>query len=311
MGVRRWPLGAAIAAVATVLWVSVTGRVGIAGSHPAYRIVTVAVALGAVAMAIWAVRAGPPDQTSTPRIWASRAMLVALTVATVGVLVYLRPLAADQVAIDALADGGGLAIDESSTRIRMDPGDASSRTGLVFYPGALVDPRAYARILRPVAEAGHPVTIVKHPLNLAILDVRAADSVVGDPDDDVDHWVVGGHSLGGAMAARYAERERDELVGLLLWAAYPAGDLSGREALAVRSVFGTDDAIASPDDIEDSRDDLPPDAELVAVDGAIHSFFGDYGLQRGDGTPGIDRDAAQGQIVASTLDLLEAVSPPG
>lgn len=36
------------------------------------------------------------------------------------------------------------------------------------------------------------------------------------------------------------------------------------------------------------------------VPGAVHAFFGDYGPQAGDGTPGTSRAQAQRQIVEAT-----------
>jgi hypothetical protein len=40
------------------------------------------------------------------------------------------------------------------------------------------------------------------------------------------------------------------------------------------------------------------------VDGAVHGHFGDYGIQPGDGEPGISRAEAQEQIVQATLAFL-------
>ncbi len=174
-----------------------------------------------------------------------------------------------------------------------------------------MDPQAYAHILRPVAESGFAVVIFKPPYNLAVLDSNAADAVIGNTDDTIDRWIVGGHSLGGAMAASYAEQERNELSGLLLYAAYPVNDMSGRAALRVTSVFGTNDAIATPTEIDESARELPPSTEFVAIDGAIHSYFGDYGPQRGDGTPAVSRDAAQREIATATVSFLEVVDERG
>ena len=214
-------------------------------------------------------------------------------------------------AIDALRSGNGVTVMTHGGLIRLQP-DAPKVTGLVFYPGAKVDPRAYGRILRPIAEAGYPVVIVEFPFNLAVFGIRDANAVVG-ADDLVTQWVVGGHSLGGAMAASYATDERDELAGLLLWAAYPAASMAERAGLDVLSVSGTKDGLATPADIEGSKSDLPPDARFVAVEGGIHAFFGDYGAQSGDGSPTISRTDAQSQIIAATLeqlDRLEAALAP-
>jgi hypothetical protein len=292
--------------VFTAVWVALTSWSSVLASHPIGWITLIAVGLAGLIIIVVALR----TETTERRwwvVWALRGGLVVGTLFAVGVLVYTRPLAADGVAIDALESDRTVAIEQSSTSISLEP-SGSRDTGLAFYPGAKVDPRAYARILRPVAQAGYPVVILKQPYNLAILDKSAADSVIGDSNDDVEQWVIGGHSLGGAMAASYAETDRDELSGLLLYAAYPVDDMSDRNGLAVMSVSGTNDGLADVDDIDESVAELPSTAEFVRIDGAVHAFFGDYGDQNGDGTPNISREAAQDQIIEATLALMEAVA---
>ena len=112
------------------------------------------------------------------------------------------------------------------------------------------------------------------------------------------------------MASSYAETDRDELVGLLLHAAYPVNDMSERTGLAVMSVSGTNDGLATPADIDERRPDLPASTEYVPIDGAVHSFFGDYGLQNGDGTPAISRTDAQRQIAEASIRFLESLAAP-
>jgi hypothetical protein len=303
---RLWPLTCAGLVLLTIVWIAVTAWSGIRGSHPAYLITLAVVAVGAIAVAVWAWRSPAPDRTSLRR-GLTRAALVLATLLMIGLVVYLRPLSASQVAVDAMDDGDGVDVTVTRGEIRLDPDDPVS-TGLVFYPGALVDPRAYAHILRPVAEAGHPVVIIKFPYNLAIVQNGAAGRVVGDRDDDITQWVLGGHSLGGAMASAWSESPRDELVGLLLYAAYPVNPMTG-VALDVVSIYGTEDQLATVDDIDASRDDLPADTTFITIEGGVHAFFGDYGSQRGDGTPTISRADAQEQIITATLEMLERVTP--
>jgi dienelactone hydrolase len=302
---RWWPLVGGVMLLASVLWVFGTAWGAVWASHPAGWVTLVIAGAAGAAAIVFALVAGPPTRTGWRR-WLARAGLVLVTGVVVVVVVYTRPLEAEQVAIDALVDGGGVTIEESSTQLRLVPDDPAT-TGLAFYPGAKVDPRAYANALRPIAESGYPVVIVKQPFNLAILDSDAADAVVGDRGDDVDRWVIGGHSLGGAMAARYAEAERSELVGLLLYAAYPVVDMSARSDLSVASVWGTADGVADPADIDASVAELPGSAVFTAIEGGIHSYFGDYGLQRGDGVATVARRDAQAQIAAATLDLLGSI----
>ena len=77
------------------------------------------------------------------------------------------------------------------------------------------------------------------------------------------------------------------------------------------SIFGTDDGLATPADIDERKPDLPASTEYVPIDGAIHSFFGDYGLQRGDGTPTISRTDAQDQIAEASIGFLDTLEALG
>ena len=304
---RWWPLALGVAIVLVVVWALATAWVGIWGSSPAY-LLTLLLALGiAIGLIVWAVLVGPPSTRSPRRVWLARGALVLGGAVLIGSLVYLRPLSAEPIAVDALSDGDGVSVAVSRSTIRLTPDVGPRSVGLAFYPGAKVDPQAYAHILRPLAEAGFAVVIFKQPYNLAVLQPNAANAVIGDPDDTIDRWVVGGHSLGGAMASNYAEQDRDELSGLLLYAAYPVNDMSERAGLTVMSVFGTNDGLATPADIEERAPDLPSSTEYVAIEGAIHSYFGDYGLQRGDGTPEVSRTEAQLEIAEASLRLLEAI----
>jgi hypothetical protein len=188
------------------------------------------------------------------------------------------------------------------------PRAGSPTVGLVLYPGGRVDPRAYAPAARALAREGYLVVVAPMPLNLAVLAPdRAGDVMAAFPE--IERWAVGGHSLGGAMAARFAYQHPEAARGLALWAAYPAStdDLSGR-ALAVTSVYGTLDGLATGDKIAASEPLLPADIQWVAIEGGNHSQFGWYGPQSGDGSASISREEQQRQVVGATLELLSRVS---
>jgi hypothetical protein len=176
--------------------------------------------------------------------------------------------------------------------------------GLVLYPGGRVDPRAYAPPARAIAAEGYLVVIVPMPLNLAVFGPkRAAEVLAAFPE--VERWAIGGHSLGGAMAARFTHRQPSAVQGLVLWASYPAAsdDLSARE-LAVVSVYGTRDGLATEEEIAASRPLLPAETRWVAIVGGNHAQFGWYGPQSGDNPATISRQAQQQEVVAATLVLL-------
>ena len=180
--------------------------------------------------------------------------------------------------------------------------------GLILYPGGRVDPRAYAPAAHALAREGYLVVIVPMPLNLAVLSPdRAADVMAAFPW--VGRWALGGHSLGGAMAARFAYQNPEATHGLVLWAAYPAStdDMSGR-TIAVTSIYGTRDGLATEDKIAASRPLLPGNTHWVAIEGGNHAQFGWYGPQSGDGTATISREEQQRQIVGATLELLSRLA---
>jgi predicted alpha/beta-hydrolase family hydrolase len=183
--------------------------------------------------------------------------------------------------------------------------------GLVLYPGARVDPRSYAPAAHALAEEGYLVVIVPMPLNLAVLAPnRAAEVMAAYPA--IDRWAVGGHSLGGAMSARFAYENPEAVPGLVLWAAYPAStdDLSGHP-LAATSIYATRDGLATVDKIMASRPLLPGDTRWVAIEGGNHAQFGWYGPQSGDGIATISREEQQRQIVVATLELLAHLAASG
>ena len=181
-----------------------------------------------------------------------------------------------------------------------------SDTGFIFYPGGRVSAEAYAPPVRAIAEAGHLAVVPSMPFGLAVFDPDAADAII-EAHPEIERWVIGGHSLGGVMAADYA-LDHDPAEGLALWASYPADgtDLSGSD-VAVTSIYASEDGLTTLEDIEASRTQLPPDTVFVEIEGGNHAGFGWYGEQEGDGLATISREAQQAQVVEATLELLESV----
>ena len=157
---------------------------------------------------------------------------------------------------------------------------------------------------REIAADGYLVVIVPMPLRLAFFGLGRAGQVM-ESYPYVDHWAIGGHSLGGAMASRYAYEHLSDVDGLVLWASYPADsdDLSN-SSLAVLSVYGTLDGLATVADIEASRPLLPPSTLWVPVEGGNHAQFGWYGDQGGDNAADVSRLEQQTTIVEATLRVL-------
>jgi dienelactone hydrolase len=187
------------------------------------------------------------------------------------------------------------------------PAASTPTTGLVYYPGGRVDPRAYAPMARAIAQQGYLVVIVPMPLNLAIFGSERGQEVL-DAYPEIDHWAIGGHSLGGSMAARFAHRNPGSVQGLALMASYPASsdDLSQYE-IEVLSIYGTNDGVMAEGALEASKALLPADTRWIAIEGGNHAQFGWYGEQAGDAQASISRLEQQQMIVGATIDLLEAL----
>jgi predicted esterase len=182
-----------------------------------------------------------------------------------------------------------------------------AQAGLVVYPGGRVDPRAYAPAARAIAGQGYLVVIVPMPLYLAVLAPDAAVEVLA-AYPEVKRWAIAGHSLGGAMAARFAYTHPGAVKGLGLWAAYPAaGDNLSGSGLAVVSVYGSRDGLATAEKIDASRALLPADTRWVRVEGGNHAQFGWYGPQDGDNAASISREEQQAQVIEATLEMLRAL----
>jgi pimeloyl-ACP methyl ester carboxylesterase len=179
-------------------------------------------------------------------------------------------------------------------------------TGLILYPGARVDPRSYAPAAYEIAKVGYLVVIPSTTLNLAVFSPDVADEVIARYPN-VQHWVIAGHSLGGTMAAQYADTHPDAVEALVLWAAYPpsANDLSDSD-LKTLSIYGTRDM--DVETIESRKSMLPPDTTWVVIDGGNHGQFGWYGSQPGDNDATITRAEQQRQIVEATIAFLDSLS---
>ena len=189
--------------------------------------------------------------------------------------------------------------------IIFEPQAGISSTGLVFYPGCRVQAEAYAPLGKAVADKGYLAVIVPMPFNLAILAPDAADAVI-DAYAQVRHWVVGGHSLGGVMAARYAYANQDRVGGLALVAAYPEDgvDLS-RSGLPVVTVYADLDGLSELGEIESSFRLQPANATKVKIAGGNHAQFGWYGPQAGDKPAAISHENQHAQLAEVILAFLQ------
>ena len=162
------------------------------------------------------------------------------------------------------------------------------KAGFIFYPGGKVEHRSYSPLMQALQERGVLCVIVKMPFNLAVLDINAADGIRAEYPE-VKNWYIGGHSLGGSMAASYLGEHRDEFRGLILLGSYSTENLSDTD-LRVLSVFGSEDKVMNRESYDEYKANLPEDFTEIEIPGGCHANFGMYGTQEGDGTPTITNE---------------------
>lgn len=196
---------------------------------------------------------------------------------------YYKP---QQVAVSAMANTELYSVETTDFGVAYIPKEITGK-GLIFYPGGKVEHTAYAPLMAEYAKNGVLCVLVKMPLRLAVLDMNAADGI-SEKYADINEWYIGGHSLGGAMAASYVSEHQNEFKGLILLGAYSTADLS-QSGLNVLSIYGSEDRVLNKEKYSKYKSNLPEDFKEIVINGGCHSYFGDYGAQDGDGTPTISQ----------------------
>lgn len=175
-------------------------------------------------------------------------------------------------------------------------GDKNSDIGFIFYPGGLVETKAYEPIICELSKQGICCVLVDMPFHLAVFGTNKADTVISELST-IDTWYIGGHSLGGAMASAYAAENSNRVSGLVLLGAYSTVKLP--ENLNVLSIYGSEDKVLNKNNYEKYRGNITIFQEFI-IEGGNHSYFGNYGLQDGDGEASI-KPEEQWKITSDTI----------
>ena len=225
------------------------------------------------------------------------ALAALLLVVVIACTVYVRDYyPADSTALAALEGNERVAVELGEDRVSFLPEEPAA--GFIFYPGGKVEYTAYAPLMMALAEEDILCVLLKMPCNLAVLDMNAAQGI---PEEypEVETWYIGGHSLGGSMAASHAAKDPGAYAGVALLAAYSTEPLTEFEVI---SVYGSEDGVLNLEKYAQYRDNLPEDTSEHILDGGCHAWFGSYGPQDGDGSPTITPE----EQIKRTVALLTA-----
>lgn len=233
-------------------------------------------------------------------------VVIFLLVATMAFLGWAStPLGPGISALASLQSDKAITVQTNPDWISFSPTGSAPISGFIFYPGGRVDYRSYAPLLKPLAAKGYLVVLVRMPLSLAVFSPNKAEAVIA-AFPEIKSWVIGGHSLGGAMAANFCYTHPGVMKGLILWASYPAdSNPLGDQNIKVLSLYGSEDG--GLDGIKAAAPLLPADTAWYQLDGGNHAQFGDYGPQPGDGVAAISPQEQLQQVVIITGDFLDSV----
>jgi len=181
---------------------------------------------------------------------------------------------------------------DSTTKFQGD----DTKPMVIFYPGALVEPQSYSIWAKQVASAGYSVYIVRFPLDMAVLKTNAASEIQGNRN-----YVIGGHSLGGTMASRYAHNHQKNLKGVFFLASYPEEKGTLRKInVPVLSITASNDGVLNQANYQKAKKFLPNNTIYEQISGGNHAGFGSYGKQSGDHVASISNQKQQ-NIVSKLL----------
>lgn len=249
-------------------------------------------------------------QNSTRNI--RRWLIAAVVIAVLGTLfwgirwaTFARPALPESV---AALESDDLVTVTRDPWLTFSPEQNSSNTGFIFYPGGRIDPQGYAVLMHNIAAEGYLVVIPEMPINMAVFNPNIADEIMAYYPD-IDHWAIGGHSIGGTMAAQYTDSHRESIAGLVIWASYPAGNSELADSnIPVVSIYGSLDPRVNDNSIADNKYLLPADTRYVRIEGGDHHQFGAYEIKPENDLATIPLADQQEQIIQATLAILQAIS---
>lgn len=180
----------------------------------------------------------------------------------------------------------------------------NAEKGIILYPGAKVEPEAYAYLAQELSKQNITIAIPSVRLNLPIFDISKANEII--ENDQHIEWYIAGHSMGGAAAAMYADQNLDKINGLILLGAYAASNETLNESdLPVLSISGSEDGLSTPEKIKENSSNLPSATNFIEIPGGNHAYFGVYGSQSGDNESELTVKEQQDVIIDTILNWFE------
>lgn len=191
---------------------------------------------------------------------------------------------ADSVAFEACKSTNTVKVTKKDSYYFFD--SENEKEAVILYPGAKVEVEAYAPLCMNIADKGLDVFLVDMPFHFAFFGMNRANSIIDNYN--YEHFYVGGHSLGGAIAAKYAYNNTDKVDGVVMLASYTVDRLD--EKLNNVLIYGSNDKVLNKQRYTECLPYATNYTETI-IEGGNHAGFGYYGNQKGDGELEITRES--------------------
>ena len=201
---------------------------------------------------------------------------------------------AEDVALEVMAQDSIISLQDNLT---IPPPLSPTDPALIFYPGAKVEAEAYLPLLDQSRQTGVTCILVHMPFHMAIFDADAAENVMAR-FPEYQHWYISGHSMGGAMASKFASDHPDQVDGLILLGAYIYGDYPDEDTLTIYGSLN-----------QSVEEHIDYTENIVEIEGGNHAQFGNYGPQKGDLPAAISAEEQQKQAVEAIEAFLAQRDP--
>lgn len=218
---------------------------------------------------------------------------------------YARPPLPE--ALEALSSSDQIQV-STEPWLTFAPTQSEATTGFIFYPGGRINPQGYAPLMNAIALEGYLAVVPEMPINMAVFNPNVANEII-DANPQINHWVIGGHSVGGTMAAQFTDAYPEKIAGLVIWASYPADNINlSAASIPVGLIYGTLDPVVNDESVGDRKYLLPEDTIYTRIEGGDHHQFGTYKITPEEHHATISSADQQEQIISATLDILTTAS---
>ena len=167
---------------------------------------------------------------------------------------------------------------------------------LVFYPGGKVEYTSYALLMNNLSKEGIDTFIVEMPFNLAFFKMIAIKEIKNEYD--YESWYLGGHSLGGVVAA--SDTNNNDIKGLILLASYSTKKVE----CETLSIYGSNDKVLNLDKYQENKKNIINMKEVI-IEGGNHANFANYGNQKHDKKATITRRKQQEKTIEEILMFIK------